>query len=392
MGQSPVGTSVTNDKSGVEFHQGKGCFTEKELSKSEAFTSAPTKLIDFEAIIMSVRAPVGDVNLVNRTICIGRGLCAIKPLIDIQYTFTYLSTLKKWLESKATGSTFKAINGDLIQSILVPIPPKNEQLRIISKLFEMETKIKDYLECNKQLDKINSEVVVNLRNAVLQYAIQGKLVPQDPNDKPVQIQCKNPIIRRDNSYYEIIKGEETCIDDEIPFEVPSSWNWVRMKDIGKWGSGSTPNRSNPNYYKGSIPWIKTGELNEKYIFSTEEHVTELALNECHLPMYDPGTVIIAMYAGSTIGKTSILKISATTNQACCCCKPPSDIMPEYLALYLQSQKSHLQSLGFGSAQSNISKQKIESTLFAVPPLNEQKRILEKIELLQSSLCSLDDLQ
>jgi len=84
MGQSPVGTSVTNDKSGVEFHQGKGCFTEKELSKSEAFTSAPTKLIDFEAILMSVRAPVGDVNLVNRTICIGRGLCAIKPLIDIQ--------------------------------------------------------------------------------------------------------------------------------------------------------------------------------------------------------------------------------------------------------------------------------------------------------------------
>ena len=243
-----------------------------------------------------------------------------------------------------------------------------------------------------------------LKNSILQMAVQGKLVPQDPNDEPASVLLeriraekgqlikegkikkeKNPsIIFRgaDNLPYEKIgKNEPVCIADEVPFDIPESWEWVRLGNIGDWGSGATPNRTTPEYYNGNIPWLKTGDLNDNYITDIPETITELALAKTSVRLNPIGSVLIAMY-GATIGKLGILKIPATTNQACCACVPFTDIYNEFLFYFLMSQKVAFVKRGEGGAQPNISKEKIVSTLMPLPPVAEQKRIVEKLRILQ----------
>ena len=182
-------------------------------------------------------------------------------------------------------------------------------------------------------------------------------------------------------YEKVGKNEPVCIADEVPFDIPESWEWVRLGNIGDWGSGATPNRTTPEYYNGNIPWLKTGDLNDNYITDIPETITELALAKTSVRLNPIGSVLIAMY-GATIGKLGILKIPATTNQACCACVPFTDIYNEFLFYFLMSQKVAFVKRGEGGAQPNISKEKIVSTLMPLPPVAEQKRIVEKLRILQ----------
>ena len=234
--------------------------------------------------------------------------------------------------------------------------------------------------------------------------MQGKLVPQDPNDEPASVLLariraekeqlikegkikkeKNPsIIFRgaDNLPYEKIgKNEPVCIADEVPFEIPDTWEWVRLGSIGDWGSGATPSRSIPEYYGGDIPWLKTGDLNDGYIEYIPENISRFALEKTSVRLNPAGSVLIAMY-GATIGKLGILTFPATTNQACCACLP-IEICNEYLFYFLMSQKVAFVKQSEGGAQPNISKKKIVATLMPLPSLAEQYRIVAKIkEVLQ----------
>ena len=243
-----------------------------------------------------------------------------------------------------------------------------------------------------------------LKNSILQMAVQGKLVPQDPNDEPASVLLariraekeqlikegkikkeKNPsIIFRgaDNLPYEKVgKNEPVCIADEVPFEIPDTWEWVRLGSIGDWGSGATPSRSIPEYYGGDIPWLKTGDLNDGYIEYIPENISRFALEKTSVRLNPAGSVLIAMY-GATIGKLGILTFPATTNQACCACLP-IEICNEYLFYFLMSQKVAFVKQSEGGAQPNISKKKIVATLMPLPSLAEQYRIVAKIkEVLQ----------
>ena len=239
-----------------------------------------------------------------------------------------------------------------------------------------------------------------LKNSILQMAVQGKLVPQDPNDEPASVLLerirkekeqlikegkikkeKNPsyIFRgADNLPYEKVgKNEPVCIADEVPFEIPESWEWVRLGSIGDWGSGATPSRSIPEYYGGGIPWLKTSDLNDGYIEYIPENISRLALEKTSVRLNPTGSVLIAMY-GATIGKVGILTFPATTNQACCACLP-IEIYNEYVFYFLMSQKVAFVKQGEGGAQPNISKEKIVATLMPLPPLAEQYRIVAKIK-------------
>ena len=239
-----------------------------------------------------------------------------------------------------------------------------------------------------------------LKNSILQMAVQGKLVPQDQNDEPASVLLerirkeKEQLIKdgkikkekkpsyifrgADNLPYEKVgKNEPVCIADEVPFEIPESWEWVRLGSIGDWGSGATPSRSVPEYYGGDIPWLKTGDLNDSYIKYIPENISELALEKTSVRLNPTGSVLIAMY-GATIGKVGILTFPATTNQACCACLP-IEIFNEYLFYFLMSQKVAFVKQGEGGAQPNISKEKIVATLMPLPPLAEQYRIVAKIK-------------
>ena len=137
MGQSPKGDSINKNK-GIEFHQGKLCFTNKYLQSSNTFTTEPTKLAEANTILLCVRAPVGIVNITPRKICIGRGLCSLNPRKgNIDFYFYLLQTLKESFEKQATGTTFKAISGDIVKNEIIILPPFLEQQRIVAKIEEL---------------------------------------------------------------------------------------------------------------------------------------------------------------------------------------------------------------------------------------------------------------
>ena len=184
-----------------------------------------------------------------------------------------------------------------------------------------------------------------------------------------------------SSYYEksLATGEVKCIDEEIPFGIPQGWEWCRMGCIGDWGAGATPAKGNPDYYGGSILWLRTGELNNGIVYDSEIKITDKALQECSLRMNKIGDVLIAMY-GATIGKVAIVGKELTTNQACCACTP-FGIYNYYLFFFLMGSQIDFIKKGEGGAQPNISREKLISHLMPIPPLAEQYRIVEKIQYL-----------
>ena len=184
-----------------------------------------------------------------------------------------------------------------------------------------------------------------------------------------------------SSYYEKIlaTGEVKCIDEEVPFEIPQGWEWCRMGSIGDWGAGATPAKGHPDYYGGSILWLRTGELNNGIVCDSEIKVTKKALQECSLRMNRIGDVLIAMY-GATIGKVAIVGKELTTNQACCACTP-FGIYNYFLFFFLMGSQIDFIKKGEGGAQPNISREKLISHLMPIPPLAEQHRIVEKIQYL-----------
>ena len=173
------------------------------------------------------------------------------------------------------------------------------------------------------------------------------------------------------------------ITEQIPFEIPKNWSWVRMGQIGDWGAGSTPQRGNASYYNGNILWLKTGELNNGIVYDTKEKVTQKALLDCSLRMNKIGDVLIAMY-GATIGKLAIVGNELTTNQACCGCTPFL-IYNWYLFYFLMASRDSFIKKGEGGAQPNISRVKLVEHLIPLPSLKEQYRIVAQIEKLFEQL-------
>ena len=257
-------------------------------------------------------------------------------------------------------STTDACNG------MIPLPPLAEQKRIVKEIEHWFSLI-DVIESGKE---DLQATIKQAKSKILDLAIHGKLVPQDPNDEPA-----SELLKRINS-----KAEITCDNGHypnIPFDIPRNWIWVELGKIGRWQSGSTPNRLNKAYYGGNIPWLKTGDLNDGYITHIPEYITEKALNETSVKLNPIGSVLIAMY-GATIGKIGILTFAATTNQACCACDVFEGIEKEYLFYFLLSHKEEFIKLGGGGAQPNISKEKIVSTYIPLPPNAEQIRIIKTI--------------
>ncbi|HFU3657074.1 TPA: restriction endonuclease subunit S, partial [Streptococcus suis] len=166
---------------------------------------------------------------------------------------------------------------------------------------------------------------------------------------------------------------------EVPYEIPESWEWVRLGNIGYWGSGATPSKSNLKYYEPqAVPWLLTGDLTDGYITHIPNKISELALEKTSVRLNPTGSVLIAMY-GATIGKLGILTFPATTNQACCACNTLFHVEKLFLFYFLMSARKNFTARAEGGAQPNISKEKIINTLFPLPPLAEQKRIVTQIE-------------
>ncbi len=338
---------------------------------------------------------------------------------ELKILRTYGETINHWfvlyfLESpyfideatfKGTANQQRIIVGYL-ENKLFPLPPLAEQKRIVDKIGLVMPIIDKYSKAQELLDKMNVELNECLKKSVLQEAIQGKLVPQIAEEGTAQelleqIKAeKQKLVKEgklkksalndsvifkgdDNKYYEQIGKKCLDITEQIPFEIPNSWTWARMGQVGDWGAGSTPQRGNQDYYGGNILWLKTGELNNDIVYDTEEKITQRAFQDCSLRMNKIGDVLIAMY-GATIGKLAIVGKELTTNQACCGCTPYV-VYNWYLFYFLMASRDSFIKKGEGGAQPNISRVKLVEHLIPLPPLNEQKRIVKRIETLFEQL-------
>jgi type I restriction enzyme S subunit len=167
-------------------------------------------------------------------------------------------------------------------------------------------------------------------------------------------------------------------------EIPKGWTIIKLGEICFTTSGGTPSRKVPNYYGGTIPWVKSGELDKGLILATEEKITEEGIKNSSAKLFPKGTLLIALY-GATIGKLAFLGIDATTNQAVCGIHKSEAIELKFLYYYLTIQKNNLIRQSIGGAQPNISQSIIKNLKIPLPPLPEQHRIVAKIEELFSSL-------
>ena len=305
-----------------------------------------------------------------------------KNIIYKKYLYYFFLYDVVKIKQSTTGSTMIHVSMTNMLPRLFPLPPLAEQHRIVEKIEELLPLVEDYDEAQKKLDKLNDGLPEKLKKSVLQQAIMGRLGTQNDKDEPASELLKRIKDEKAKLIKEKkIKKEKTLApitDDEKPFDIPESWEWVRLGEIGDWGAGATPAKGNMYYYNnGTIPWLRTGDLNNGTIKNVEMRITEKALSECSLRICNIGDVLIAMY-GATIGKVAIAGIKLTTNQACCACTPLC-LYNKYLFYFLQANKDVFIKMGAGGAQPNISREKIINTLFPLPPLAEQHRIVAKIE-------------
>lgn len=276
------------------------------------------------------------------------------------YYILHTDYFNRYLDD-SNSTAINQVTQKMLLAFPIPFPPQEEQLRIVLEIEHWFALIND-IETNKlELQ----EFIKQTKSKILDFAIHGKLVPQDPNDEPAIELLKriNPAIKPcDTSHYG---------------NLPESWCVVKLGDIGKWQAGGTPNRGVKEYYGGNIPWLKTGDLNDGFINKIPECITQAGLDNSSAKLNPKDSVLIAMY-GATIGKIGILTFPAATNQACCACVDYPLLEKIYLFYFLLSHRDAFIMQGGGGAQPNISKEIILNTEIPLPPINEQKRIAEMI--------------
>ena len=414
----PIKDYITESPSGINWIKigdtekgGKFIFSTRERIKPEGMSKS--RFVHKGDFLLTNSMSFGRPYITQVEGCIHDGWLVIS-LIGGAYCQDFLYYLLSsnfayaQFSSKVAGAVVQNLNSDKVANSLFPIPPKTEQEKIVQKIKSILPKVHQYEELSNELTSINIAIHSKLKKSILQDAIQGKLVPQIEEEGTAQelleqikfekqklvkegkikkSALNDSIIFRgdDNKYWEKIGKEVRCIDDEIPFDIPSNWVYTRMRNIGDWGSGSTPAKGNSDYYGGNILWLRTDELNNGVVNDTEIKITDKALKECSFKLNKPGDVLIAMY-GATIGKVAIAGKEMTTNQACCGCTP--FIYNKYLFYFLIASKNDFVRKGEGGAQPNISREKLVSHLIPLPPLKEQYRIVSKIEELASIMSRL----
>ncbi len=394
MGQSPDGKSVSENSDGMEFHQGKVYFGEDYIQKSPQTTTAPTKLAEPNSVLLCVRAPVGIVNITDRELCIGRGLCDVIPLAGMNERFTLylLRCFKDIFIKKATGTTFVAITGETVKNQVVPLPPLAEQNRIVAKIEELLPYVDRYAAAYEKLEQFNAKFPEDMKKSILQYAIQGKLVEQRPEEGTgeelyQQIQTEKQRLIKEGK----IKKEKPLpeiAEDEIPFDIPDTWRWVRVAQIVT----LNPKNDLADDLETSfipMPCVMDGFRNQ-HIFEIKTW-KEIKKGFTHFAEGDIGvakitpcfqnrkSVIFRNLKNGYGAGTTELTVIRTINET---------VLPEYLLWFFKTEyfiANGVKSFTGTAGQQRIHKDYLATCLIPLPPLAEQKRIVAKLEA-SLSLC------
>ena len=291
----------------------------------------------------------------------------------------------------AKGIAYPAINDNKLYRALIPVPPESEQKRIVEKIKEALPYVATYGVAYSETESLNNTFPDRLKKSILQEAVQGKLVPQDPADEPASIlleriraekeqliktgkikrdKHKSVIFRRDNSHYEKLDGIERCIDDEIPFEIPDTWEWSRLGQVISLLSGTDFKPEEYNNTQKGMPYI-TGASS-----LSENGVLLNRWTETPRVIANRGDVLLVC-KGSGYGKTVICDIAeAHIARHIMAIKKFISLDMHYVRLFLQANFDKIKSKGQGVIP-GIDRNSIMNLLFPIPPVLEQRRIIEK---------------
>ena len=300
------------------------------------------------------------------------------------------------------------VGKDYISQYLIPVPPRNEQTRIIQKInsiFEFIIRIENAKE---DLE----EIIRQAKSKILDLAIRGQLVPQDPNDEPASVLLeriraeKEELIKQgkikrdkkesiifkgeDNSYYEKIGKEIHCINAEIPFDIPKSWGFVRLKNVGEIVGGGTPKTNVSEYWDGNIPWLTPADFSSHegmYISTGARSITEKGLKSSSARMIPTNSVLFSSRA--PIGYIAIAANPVSTNQGFKSIVPYDFAMAPYLYYCLKARTNNIIQRATGTTFKEISGSAMAETIIPLPPINEQKRIFCKATHLFSVLTTIE---
>ena len=399
-----------SNKRGIPYMTGASNFINGELIVNR-WTESPITIAPLGSLLITCKGTIGELAF-NRIgdIHIARQIMAIlgeEKLLS--YIRLFLEFKVNELESQA-NSMIPGISRDVLLSILFPMPPREEQKRIASRFESLSPLIEQYSHLQGNLSILEDNICSDLKKSVLQYAIEGKLVSQDPADEPAidlleRIKAekerlfKEKKIKRDktesvifrgddNKYYEQVGKEVVDITEEIPFDIPTSWEWTRLETLVSMSIGKTPSRSQSEFWdNGNIPWVSISDMRDYgRISCTKEYVSENA--KAIMGQQSPiGTLIMSFKL--TVGRTSILDIPAYHNEAIVTIKPICDAALNirnylFLTLPLLSQSGDSKDAIKGKT---LNSKSLNNLLVPLPPYKTIVRIILKVQQLFEHLDS-----
>ena len=312
-------------------------------------------------------ATIGKVSILGFEAATNQAICAFfheRNVITNHYLFWFLKSIRKNLIDAGFGGAQNNISQEKIKKINIPLTPLNEQKRIVSKIESIFTQI----DGARTRLEVASGMLNKLRSSVLRQAFEGSLVPQDPNDAPVEA---------------ILKRIRRASEKELVFErnnLPKGWILVKIDYICKLIGGGTPSRKNLDYFNGDIVWLTPTEISKnsiQKIYDSKEKITKLGLEKSSARVIPINSVLLTTRA--SIGYVAIAGTNASTNQGFASFSCNGAMFNYYLAYWLWSKKNFLESEATGTTFKEISKSKLREIQIPLPPLAEQKRIVSKIE-------------
>ena len=411
LGDGIHGTPEYSEGGSVYFINGNNLFDgqilikpdTKTVSKEEAVKHS--RLLNESTVLVSINGTIGNIAFYSgENVILGKSACYFNLLngIERKYIKIVLQTdyFLEYTKRVATGSTIKNVPLSGMRNVLIPIPPKDEQQVIIDKLSSLKLLIEKFNIEQSQLNKLNAELRSVLKKSILQEAIQGKLLPQITEEGTAQElleqirQEKQKLVKEgklkksalldsiiykgdDNKYFEKIGTIEKDITDEIPFEIPNSWCWIRLNNLCNITNGFTPLRTEPKFWEnGNINWFTVEDIRKQgeYIYQTTQKITELAVSKDRIVR--AGSVLLCCTA--SVGQCAMTMIPTTTNQQFNALTIKEEyrclVNDEFLYLFVKTLAPILHDLAGKTTFEFISVKKVGNILVPIPPVLEQCRI------------------
>ena len=386
--------------------------SDENLIEADKAPSRARKIVETGDIIYStVRPYLHNMCIINKDFSFepiaSTGFAVMTSHADFVNEFLFLYMMSPDFDAYANdtdnskGVAYPAINDERLYRAFIPVPPVSEQKRIIEKYTSLKPFINKYGNAEEKLTSLNGSFPEQLKKSILQEAVMGKLVPQDENDEPASVllqrireekqrliaegklkkdKHESIIYRRDNSHYEKVDGKEICIDDEIPFDIPDTWEWMRLSSFGVFSSGKTPSMADSSNWGGNIPWISSKDMKSQIITDSEMHITDYAAKS--MQKYPVGTLLLVARSGilRRLLPLCVLGVESTINQDIKAFSLYDLSLSDWLLYAIKAFEPMIlhDLVKSVTTVESLKFDEFSKMLIPLPPANEQKRIIETI--------------